>query len=467
MDDRHGERLDPKLDRHGERLEQELAELGGRPPSPELLLRADAAIAAGMAQGRLRRRSRRRWQRLGSAALTLALVLAVGLASIRISPAFASAVRQLPGMAAIVDAIREEYSLNRTVQDALDEGYLQPLHLTQEHEGVKVTLEGLVADDYRMMFVYTVAGLGENEHADVGKVKALDRNGQSVIEGAGFSFDGREEAVKRQTMELMLQPGCPLPDWLDLQVEVNGAPYRFQFPVDRELFADKSRTLPLEETISIENQQLRFTSMRISPLSVAIEAEYDPANTMKLYGPVDMKLTDDSGTEWGGVGYSAGSLEEHKVRFEFQSPYFRQPKSLYLSGKTFRALPKDKGLIVLDAEKGELLAAPDDRLKLISSSVDAKGMKLGFELRVDGPDSPSRSYSVLGSDFTDADGRSFGLHLQGGTETSDPDGRQKLSYTYGPGDYKQPLTFEISNYPNYIEGEYRIRLPLEELPPEQ
>ncbi|OXM14099.1 DUF4179 domain-containing protein [Paenibacillus herberti] len=444
-------------------LELRLSRLGaglmGDPDSdPELERRADAAIAAGLVAGKRRKRNTRRLRRTAASMAASFLVIALCLATIRVSPAFASVVRQIPGMASVVDIIREQYDNNQTVQDAVDYGFMQQIGVSDEHDGLKLTVEGLIADDYRIMLVYTVEGLKAGEPLGSLGTTFTDSAGRQVGGGYGSSYDSTEGTKRQQTIEILLAKGEQLPDWLNMEVKLNGFLYKVGFPVDRELFAGKSRTVALDQTIEVEGQKLRFTSARISPLTVAIEAEYAEGNSMRMFGPVDMKLSDETGTDWGGVSYSMGELSGNKVRFEFQSPYFRQPKELYLSGTAFRAQDKNNSQIILDAEKGVLLKAPDDRVQLTSSSVGKNGMDLRFSLRVDRED--PLNYTLL-NDFTDATGKLYeGMSTQGGSSSTDENNLQKSNYSFKSGDYKQPLTFEVYQYPNFIDGQYRVRIPL-------
>ncbi|SDS99948.1 protein of unknown function [Paenibacillaceae bacterium GAS479] len=443
-------------------LELRLSQLGaglmGDPDSDsELERRADAAIAAGLAAGKRRKRNIRRLWRTAASMATSFLVIALCLATIRISPAFAAVVRQIPGMASVVDTIREQYDNNQTVQDAVDYGFMQQVGVSDEHDGFKLTVEGLIADDYRIMLVYTIEQLEAGEPLGSFGATFTDRAGQKVGVGYSTSYRSSGGTKSQHTSEILLAKGEQLPDWLNMELELNGLLYKVAFPVDRELFAGKSRTVALDQTIELEGQKLRFTSARISPLTVAIEAEYAEGNSMRLFGPVDMKLSDETGTDWGGVSY-IGELSENKARFEFQSPYFRQPQELYLTGTAFTALDKDNAKIILDAEKGVLLKAPDDRIQLTSSSVGKSGLKLGFSLRVDRDD--DMSYHLL-DDFTDASGKVYeGMFTQGGTNSTDENNLQASNYSFKAADYKQPLTFEVYQYPNYIDGQYRIRIPL-------
>ena len=57
-----------------------------------------------------------------------------------------------------MDAIRQKYPTNQSVLDALDSGYLQQVGVSDEHDGLVFTVKGIIAEDARMIVLYTVQG---------------------------------------------------------------------------------------------------------------------------------------------------------------------------------------------------------------------------------------------------------------------------------------------------------------------
>ena len=121
-------------------------------PSAE---RLEASIAQGIELGKKerRRRKRRTLQRLGASIAACVLILSCAF-TIRLSPAFAAFMRDIPGMETFVNLVRD--SGDRSLGFALDNDFVQPLQITDEYGGVKLTVDGVIADDGRAVIFYTI-----------------------------------------------------------------------------------------------------------------------------------------------------------------------------------------------------------------------------------------------------------------------------------------------------------------------
>lgn len=431
----------------------------------DLTLRADEAIRAGYGAGRAAVRERRgKRRRRAFAFASLFFIIIGGLISIRVSPVFASAVRHLPGMEAIVDAINRDYANNETLQDALDNDYVQKIGVSDEHDGLKLTVEGIVADESRMVVVYSIEGLASGEEQSIGRIEWKDGGGRALGVGVGWagSMTGPDNGGKATgSIEVLFNDREPIPDTLSMTMELRDKTYSAAFDVDKSLFTGHEKTVPIDAEITVEGQRIVFEEARISPLRIAIEARYPNDNTKAIFSAGDMIVVDDSGNTWGVSGFSVGTNEPNRARFEFKSSYFRQPKKLYLTGSWFRALDKDKMKLVVDTEKGTVVAAPDQHLKILHSSQSFGVTQLKFGLRIDNP-KDMMGYMLLRGPFTDAAGKrgeavskGTAAHFVNNEYTDTED-----SYEIPAGDYKQPLTFDLYMYPQYIEQPYRIEIPL-------
>lgn len=102
------------------------------------------AVQSGIRQAARKRKSRLRWYMSSISAAALILLFT---GCIRVSPAFASFVEQLPGMEGVVSMIRQDKGLMM----AIDQSLLQKVGVTDEHDGASVTVEGIITDESRMV----------------------------------------------------------------------------------------------------------------------------------------------------------------------------------------------------------------------------------------------------------------------------------------------------------------------------
>jgi hypothetical protein len=455
--------------------------------------RIDAAIAEGIRRGqaeKVRRRIRSRRRTAGAAAACL-IVLAC-LLSIRISPVFASMVREIPGMEKFVDLIRA--TQDQGVQLAVDNEFIQPVEVSDEHDGIRFTVQGITADGSRMVVFYEIATANEDaaESVHLGDIRLKDVAGAELPVTIGYQYPQEEEqkaaqtGVYRGTADFGMADGAELPEEVILRAKVirsqgperpaappsqragedewtvpsdrnaEGPEYQVRFRIDRAKFQSLRREYPLDQTIVADGQKITFAKAVVTPLRVALYLDYDETNTKQIFGPGDIRLVDDRGRTWSNT--SGSMAKDHPVLY-FESPYFTEPKALYVQGSWFRALDKDRMNVIVDLDRRNVLFAPDDKLKLVGVQVGQTRTRLEFLLTgVDPRD--HMGYSVFESEFTDGAGKPRKMSdLSGVAVEWDNATREQHSYYYlDNGEYPQPVTFTISSYPQYIRQPYHIRI---------
>ncbi|MFC3797745.1 DUF4179 domain-containing protein [Cohnella sp. GCM10012308] len=443
------------------------ARIEERASDSDLLRRTDDAIMAGLELGKVHvKRQRFKFRRRLFAGAAACLALIVCFASIRVSPAFASAIRQIPGMEALVEAIRHDYPNDDTLQDAIDNGYLQKVGVSDEHDGLKLTVEGIVADESRMVLVYTLDGLAPGEQLSMQDIDWTDGTGRKLGLGYGTAgnVQGAEEARSQtDSIEILFPEREPLPDVLGLSVKLRNATYAVSFPVNKKLFAGNGRTIPLNETIEVDGQTIVIEQARISPLQIAIDGYYAESNTKAIFGGGDMRIVDDAGKEWNLPNFSLGAAEKNEAHFEFKSSYFRKPKKLYLTGSWFRAVDKGKLRLVVDTDHKSIVQAPDGQVAVSDVNTSFGKTFVTFKLTRSRKDD-NMGYMLLAGPFVDAAGKK-GTATALGTSMGFAGGEYMLEedrYELSTGDYVQPLTFDVYMYPQYIEKPYRIEIPLDQ-----
>lgn len=432
---------------------------------PDLAERLGETIQNGIsiAQKRSkRRRGKRASLQLAAIALSMLFLLT---AFVRISPTFAAIVRDIPGFAGFVELVAYDSSL----QTAIDNEYIQVVGRSDERNGYKFTVNGVLADAQRVVLLYTAEGPGINEEDTTFLPYELkDENGEDIIAGIGSSHyfhetDDKDGGVQ-DYLDIMMSPGVPVPQEIQFKLEVGGEWLEVQVPIDHSRFAEMTEVISLNEMIEVAGQRIEMTEAVITPLQVSITFKSDPDNTKRLNDFIDLELVDDAGRSYR-TNSGMGDLDTEIVR-HFQSSYFQKPKSLTLKAKGL--LMSDRGMkVVLDTEQQKLIAAPDDRLKLTEVKRTDEAIDLMFELsQEDDPGSMMRGITLFGYEdaLRDAEGNTYsimrGQSWGNGVSMTGAGNMNLVTYFYHiPNhDYKQPLTLDVDQYLGHELKDISIRI---------
>jgi hypothetical protein len=465
-------------------IEQELSRAASRKASLVMPDSLDSQILQGIQKGRNDRAiGQRRFRRRLWSSVAVCMLLLTCVFTIRISPVFASMVRDIPGMEAFVDLIRNDP--DRGLGLALDNDLIQPIGAFDEHNGVRFTVEGIIADESRMVVFYAVENTTGKQALVLDNPNFPEVNIRS-LQGS-FSYgspaelqDSNNSNVHRGTIDLQLVNGFSLPKEMTLQTKLrridekrsdNAAEttekplFTVRIPIDHTKFEGMKQEYALNQTIEVEGQRVTFVKATVHPLRIAVELKYDESNSKQIFSPGDIHLVDEKGAVWKSYS-SIGDV------IYFESNYFHQPKELYVEGEWFRALDKEKMEIVVDIGStkvvkkqqeyfGTLVKAPDSKLKLKQIYNTGEHIKMTFTLSVN-HEQDNMGYSLLERKFKDAAGQEHQMaDLKGATvmvSSRVGSGTQENYFYLDLKDYKQPLTFQISQYPDYIRQHYKIKI---------
>lgn len=414
------------------------------------------AILNGMYLGRKRRRHRMMTRMI---AFTGCLLILVTLASIRFSPVVAAYVSDIPGLRSFVQLI----SYDKGLQLALESDFMQPVGLSDEHDGVKLMVDGILADESRIVVFYTLNNIDGRKRV-INLVDAKLANNKDISLSYG-SFNFNEDWDNKQgTIELNLHDGIEIPDTLDLRLKVGKEQektedrpvWQIVVPVDKEKFEGLKETYDINQTVIVEGQRIHFGTMTIYPTRIGLEVDYDPANTKKIFSFDDIRIEDEQGETFGTItnGISGSIKDDNRQVLYFQSNYFHKPSQLYLRASSIRALDKGKLEVLVDHDNMQLLSHPDNMLTLdLASNSEEKSRKaLVFHLKSDDPMDENRGYNLFENNYKDGTGQSFEWNKTEWNSSGD------LYYYLEKGDYLSPLKFTISDYPSRIRGDINLRI---------
>jgi hypothetical protein len=433
------------------RADRERLDAGLSTMSDEKLNRA---IALGAEEGRRRRIQfkRSRWS-LGMGVSVVCIFLLL-TAFVRVSPSFAEALKEIPGLSGFVELIARDSSLI----NAIENKYIQPVNKSAAGERHKLTVEGIIADEGRMVIFYSGEGPGVWGEEDLHHIK-LDGEGKEIQAGIGYSSFPTGEVEKATGravatyINVIFADAIKVPEQVRLQVNMQDEWLEVAFPVEHERFVGMREEIVLNETLSVSDQRFTLENVVISPLQVRVKIVSDPANPLRTNSLLNLALVDEKGHLYRWTG-GMGELD-NVMTFHFQSSYFEKPKQLKLVADGVRLSERNETLVV-NTETGETIYTPNDKLEL--ERVFTRGDKLMLSVIADGLDEyeENNGYSIIDylESFTDATGASFEISSGGGaqiqTTSNNREGALMRNYYEIPDQpYVQPLTFKLREYPGY------------------
>ncbi|WP_158587487.1 DUF4179 domain-containing protein [Neobacillus notoginsengisoli] len=420
-------------------------------PVPEELL--DSAILAGFEKGILEKKRTQRWKR-SLFSVAAAAVMVIGFfTSIRLSPAFAGYVSELPGFAKVVDWIQGD----KGIIAALESEYDQEIGASSTKDGVTFTVTRAIADETGLLLFYTIDTVTERQEIGLEDVKFKNTDGKRfVLESASHGmphYSAKGEKSFTGTLDFSFQEQLEARAF-HLKVKIEGTEHEVDFKLNKEISAKKEYVI--NKTVAIEGQKVTFEKVEIYPLRVAIHVKMDPANTKRILNFDQIRLVDERGETWNkisnGITASGGPADDKRILY-VQSNYFREPKKLYLIPGKIQAVDKSDAYMIVDTEKETIIKQPQPG-KFYGVKVEDGSLLMRMKGKV---------HYFPFSSIKDAEGKDLERHdsaSSGQSFTTYGNGYTEHGISLPPGKnvYKNPLTLELAFYPSWIESQEKVRI---------
>ncbi|WP_075617922.1 DUF4179 domain-containing protein [Paenisporosarcina indica] len=395
-----------------------------------------------------------------------AILLISFITSVSVSPVFANKVASIPGMERIVGLIQQDRGLTAAVEN----DFYQPLNLSQEKNGMTVTLDGVIADKKGMVIFYSVQSKKKNQPLEIEYLKLMNEK-YGNLPVYDTTFWGAEPPIIEEkvfssmmtleTIENHIVGNSNLLWTIGLK---NGNKVeQFQIPFKFTKSSVFSKTIDLNKEIMIEGQRIIVEKVTINPIRAEVKLKIDPNNSKKILSFDNLKFTNDIGDEWilNNNGTSFRSLDETEWTITLQSPYFNNSDNLKLVFGKIAAIDKDDDFILIDTESKNFLKQP---AKSIFSNLEIENSKVSFIMDVNG------EYNMLvSSSFLDNEGKEFfikydftnpkpGEKYVNGLLMKTAEKGLKLEFELPKESIKNPLRFDLAYYPSWIEEDVEIEV---------
>jgi hypothetical protein len=403
------------------------------------------AVQAGIRQAARKRKSRLRWV---MSSISAAAIILVFTGCIRVSPAFASFVEQLPGMEGIVSMIRQDKGLMM----AIDQSLLQKVGVTDEHDGASVTVDSIITDESRMVIFYTMKGMKDPDKG-MYDIDLLDRDGKKLPVAFSYSSPkpASESGIYEDKIDVSFTQSLPPQEltvvFKERDKETNNN-WKVTFPVDRSLTKGMKKIIPVNQTMTVDGQRIHVKQAILYPTRLVLDIEYDRNNTKKIFGIRDLQLVDEQGRAWRT---DSSSISGSGSSVFFESMYFSAPKKLTLQGSGLSAVDKDELVISIDPSSGEIQGGPSS-LKFLKSTAQGKNLILEFSIA-------NAQNATSGLSFTnikDSRGNPFEINEVGWS----PSVFEARVVIKNAAAAKGNLTMEIFSYPDQSRAPFSIEIPV-------
>ncbi len=377
---------------------EEFAEKAGKSRDGEVrelkqeIARSESKIAerlAGTTERALRRLQKRERFRRGSVRtlVGVAATFLIFVLGVNFSVPVAYACSKVPILKELAAAV----TFSRSLTDAVNNEYVQPLYLKQEKDGVTATVEYLIVDQKQVNVFFRLdsekyAALSAEpevrdatgEHFEGCSYGLNDwnvKNGelQSVtidyfendvpdglrlklkVQDMSFAPDGvmEEVALENSSEDFLMQEEYEEPEYLT----------EFDFLLEFDpAFTAAGKVIPVNETIELDGQKILITDMEIYPTHLRVNVEDVSENTAWMRG-----LYFYIETDWGmkfetitnGILATGDADSPMMSSYRADSSYFYEAKRLkiVITGAEWRY--KDMEKVYVNLETGETESLPE------------------------------------------------------------------------------------------------------------
>ncbi len=357
-------------------------------------------------EGTLTRAKRRRIKKrrmMGSFATVAAvLVLFVGL--VNFSTPVAYACSKIP----IIKELAEAVTFSRSLSDALDNEYVQPMNLHKEDGGVTATVEYLIVDQKQVNVFFRLDSEYYKGLSTDPEVRAADgmspmpcaysisefgvENGELRCLTIDFVDEDVPEALRivmdiRDTGDPLAVDAPAAPEsvtnsmFAEHEEMVEYVAY-FEFLIEFDpTFTAQARVFDIGETVIMGGQKITITNMEVYPTHLRVNIAEDEENTAWLkslffYVETDWGMKFE--TIYNGISATGAGDSKSMVSFRADSSYFYEAKHLKIVITGAELLNKDMEKVYVNLRTGEAESLPEN-VRLVSADKQSEGWIVSME----------------------------------------------------------------------------------------
>ena len=370
------------------------------------------------AQARLRRRNRRISRTFGSVCAVFALFVVL----VNFCAPVAYACSKVPGLRELAEAV----TFSRSLTDAVNNQYVQPISLQQRQSGITASVEYLIVDQKQVNVFFRLSGEGyetldaeadfthpdetrlgsctfgaNDAHVPVGQLQSAtvelldgDVPGEMLFHldvlCRDWDYSTPPEAVPEDDL---FHPHHRNPDYL--------ANFAFQLEFD-PTFTAKAKIYPVNQTVELEGKAITIDQVEVYPTHLRVIVSEDPENEAEL-----KRLFFHIETDWG-MKFETESNGTVSFRFDdsnvttyrADSTYFYRANRLRMVITGAEWLNHDMETTYVNLVTGETGKLPEG-VSFVGAEKEEGGWLVAFKAK---ERRDAYSHQLFGLTFLDAQG---------------------------------------------------------------
>lgn len=400
------------------------------------------------------------------------------LVSIRISPAFAEAVSEIPFLDRIVELINYDKSL----QYAVENEYVQSVGKYDEHEGIRFMVNHIIADESSIFIFYDVENNSKHKKIEFILDELLDENGENLK--AGFSWSGLVDEERLGMINITFSDEADLPgkiivkakfealednelDVKEMHVEdvyesvreknqMLESTWSIEIQIDKERIKSMKEIHEINKTVSVQNQIISINSVTIFPTRTLVDVSFDPNNSMFISELKGLRLVDDRGEVYASINNGVTAMGDGDQRvYYLDSSYFKKPKKLYLEFDGLRGIDKRYQWVEVDLFNEKVLSDLGEYVTCEGINTSAKSNQYFLKFDVKQYDEEDSIAQIFSSVFEDLEGNQYHSHTQS-CWTNDDDLIYSMRFMIEKAEFKDDFDGKIrlkrTGVTDFVEG---------------
>jgi len=354
---------------------------------------------------RAQKRRRRKKIILGPI-LSVAAVFALFVVAVNSSVKVAYACSQIP----ILKELAEAVTFSRSLTDAVENEYVQPINLTQEEDGVTVSVEYLIVDQKQVNVFFRISSKEEKEYGVTPKVLTRDKK------YAGCSYylndhDAQNGELQSVTIDFFDED---VPDSLTLKLDVNERGLKrvgvFEFLLEFDpQFTAVGKVYEINKTVILDGNEIIIRKMEIYPTHLRVNIEESTENKDKLKG-LEFYIKTDWGMKFETVSngiIAHGSVDAPEITsYRADSTYFYEADHLEIVITGADWLDKSRELVYVNLLTGETKGLPE-HVKFGAAVKQETGWALTLDVKFKEEDHFDQNFAWR---YYDAEGNGFDIY---------------------------------------------------------
>ena len=401
-------------------------------------------------------KQRTRRKRLMQSTIAAAVLMIALIGSIRVSPAFAHAISQIPGLKPIVEMI----ALDKGIEDVVNNEYYEPINLSQTINGKTLTITAVVADESGMIISYKLQS-DEDLANFMGVETEVIHKDELIKASVGSSWTAQPEGTYEveSTIDIASSQGMDYSSQnFKLILSLRDRPetvFEIPFTLKNEIKA--SKRYPINKHLTVDGQGFTIHELIISPIRSELKMSIDPSNSKKILSFEDIRIYDEHQEEWGKIRNGVvgfGNYQHEQFSIMLESNYFRIPESVTIEMREIEAIDKADEFIVIDFEKKKVISQPEN----INIELEIKD---NFEIQYKVLPYQKDEFKVVFSNFIDAENEVYNSYS---TWMSEYENYMLIGQLFDVVDVERPpanpVKLEVVRYEQYLNGIGRIQVEL-------